>query len=204
MASASVVGGKAVTPAASTAGAVPDTQLKGVNRREFLFYIWGASMALFLGELGGGIVWFALPQFRAGEFGGVFELAPDKLPTAAVGTVPTAYTPAKIWLSNTDDGFRAISIVCTHLGCLYKWAPQGATGHEFPHFVCPCHGSQFTNKGEYVTGPASRSLDQFEVTVLYNDGTKATTAGPGAAVPSTNIKTIQINTGKKYTGKTHA
>ena len=57
------------TPAASTAPSVPP-----MTRREFLYYIWAASMALFLAETGGAILWFAVPRFKAGEFGGVFEL----------------------------------------------------------------------------------------------------------------------------------
>jgi len=49
------------TPAASAAPSVPP-----MTRREFLYYIWAASMALFLAEAGGAIVWFAVPRFKAG------------------------------------------------------------------------------------------------------------------------------------------
>ena len=205
MASATVPGGKAATAATKSAASSPavDAQSKGVSRREFLFYIWGASLALFLGETGGAVVWFSLPRFRAGEFGGVFDLTPDKLPKASATSVPLLYAAGKFWLSHTDDGFRALSQVCTHLGCLYKWSENGEPLHAFPHYICPCHGSQFTNKGVYVAGPAPRNLDQFAVTVTYADGSSKKAEIAGASVPTTNATTIAVDTGKKLTGKAH-
>ena len=179
-----------------------DSLAQGVSRREFLYYIWGASMTLLLAEAGAGIVLFLLPRFRAGEFGGVFTLTPDKLPAASPTSVPVLFSAGKFWLSNTDDGFRALSQVCTHLGCLFKWSANEAV----PHYRCPCHGSQFTNKGQYIAGPAPRSLDQFVVTVTYSDGsTKVTPGGNGSpgAVPMTNAVSIAVDTGKEYTGKPH-
>ncbi|MHB8625349.1 MAG: QcrA and Rieske domain-containing protein [Aggregatilineales bacterium] len=205
MATASVSGGKGAAVATKNAApaAAADAQAKTVTRREFLYYIWGASLALATAEGIGAVIWFALPRFRAGEFGGVFTLAPDALPKAAADMVPVLFASGKFWQSNTDDGFRAMSQVCTHLGCLFKWNQNGTAVHPFPHFVCPCHGSQFTNKGVYVDGPAPRSLDQFAVTVIYNDGTTKTTSGPGEPVSVTNAKAIAVDTGKKITGKAH-
>ncbi len=55
-------------------------QTPSMTRREFLYYIWAASLALFMAEAGGAILWFALPRFRAGEFGGLFEIDIGKVP----------------------------------------------------------------------------------------------------------------------------
>ena len=38
-----------------------------LSRREFLNYLWGASMAVFLAGAGGVTLWFALPRFREGR-----------------------------------------------------------------------------------------------------------------------------------------
>src|SRR3954464_15029569 len=95
------------TTRAATAAAAPDVQTKGVSRREFMYYIWGASMALLLAETGGAIIWFALPRFRAGEFGGVFNLDPATLP--AKGSAPVGVPAGKYWLSNTNNGLYALS-----------------------------------------------------------------------------------------------
>ena len=178
------------------AAATPDTQVitKGVSRREFLYYIWGASMALLLAESGGAIVWFALPQFRAGEFGGVFNLAPGSLP--AVGSPPVLKPDAKFWISNTDKGLLALSQVCVHLGCLFKWSDTNG------RFECPCHGSKYQADGTYISGPAGRSLDRYIVTVTTPGGPIKT--GPdGGAVPITGASVIVVDTGSKILGKAH-
>jgi menaquinol-cytochrome c reductase iron-sulfur subunit len=50
-------------------------------------------------------------------------------------------------------GFTIFSPICPHLGCRYSWVD------EQTKFICPCHGSEFTNVGEHVAGPAERGLD---------------------------------------------
>lgn len=199
MASASTPQSKVVAAPtkAAAAAATPEVQGKGVTRREFLYYIWGASMALLLAEFGGAVIWFALPRFRAGEFGGVFTIDPASLPKAAIDATPGDFPAGKFWLSNTDDGFRALSKVCTHLGCLFKWVGTNT------RFECPCHGSKFTNKGNYIEGPAPRNLDRFAVTVYYTDGTSKTSSAEGGPVPTTNAARIEVNTGKKIKGASH-
>jgi cytochrome b6-f complex iron-sulfur subunit len=182
------------TEAAAT-NTSPDVQVKGVNRREFLYYIWGASMALLLAEAGGAIIWFALPRFRAGEFGGVFPLTPNDLPPTSEG--PAGYPAGKFWLSNNDDGLYALSMVCTHLGCLFKWVPSNN------RFECPCHGSKFQKNGTYIEGPAPRNLDRYAVTVMTPGGTVATDA-EGGPVKIDGATEILVDTGKKIKGHGHA
>lgn len=199
MATTTAPRGKAVTAQTRNAApaATPDVQAQGVTRREFLYYIWGASLALLLAEASGAVIWFALPRFRAGEFGGLFVLDPAAMPTASATTAPVGNSAGKFWMSNTDDGFRALSMVCTHLGCLFKWVPTNT------RFECPCHGSKFTNKGNYISGPAPRNLDRFAVTVTYNDGTTKASSADGGPVPLTNAKSISVDTGKKIKGQSH-
>jgi Rieske Fe-S protein len=50
-------------------------------------------------------------------------------------------------------GFVIFSSVCPHLGCRFAW------NGDAKRFICPCHGSQFTEVGEHVAGPAPRGLD---------------------------------------------
>jgi cytochrome b6-f complex iron-sulfur subunit len=179
---------------AAAASADTQVQTQGVSRREFLYYIWGASMALLLAETGGALVWYALPQFRAGEFGGVFQIAPGTLP--AVGAAPINRTDGKFWLSNTDKGLLALSAVCVHLGCLFKWSD---VNHRFE---CPCHGSKYQADGTYIEGPAGRSLDRYIVKAITPGGANATPKD-GGPVPITGATDIQIDTGNKILGKAH-
>ena len=57
----------------------------------------------------------------------------------------------------TDEGFRAFSAVCTHLGCVVKWKK----GRR--EFFCPCHGARFGVDGEVMGGPAPKPLAPLEV-----------------------------------------
>ena len=139
----------------------------GLTRREFLYYIWGASIALVAVELTGLLVWFMLPRFREGEFGGTFKLSIDDLPE--VNAPPFNFPDGRFWLVNVDDevivgcermwqaagdgdikGAAAIYKVCTHLGCIYAWVDANN------RFECPCHGSRWRSPGIDSRGATSR------------------------------------------------
>ncbi len=134
-----------------------ERQRKEMNRREFLTYAWGAALGLLLLETGAATFFFMMPRFKAGEFGGQFFLSTSEIPPLDAPPVP--YTAGKFWLVDAPEaGPKALYMVCTHLGCLYKWAQSNN------RFECPCHGSKFTKDGYYIEGPAPRSLDTFVVT----------------------------------------
>lgn len=167
---------------------VADVQVPGISRREFLYYAWAGSMALLLAETSGLLIWFGLPRFRAGEFGGTFTLKAVPFPDMA----PEDHPEGKFWLSNTDEGVVALYKVCTHLGCLYKWVDVNQ------RFECPCHGSKFELNGKYIEGPAPRSLDRFEMTIVTTSGTFTTnTVGDPIQVDASSISEIRIDTGKR-------
>jgi cytochrome b6-f complex iron-sulfur subunit len=44
---------------------------------------------------------------------------------------------------------------CVHLGCTVPFRDDCVS------FKCPCHGSHYNSDGEYLDGPAPRSLDRF-------------------------------------------
>jgi cytochrome b6-f complex iron-sulfur subunit len=135
-----------------------ETARREMNRREFLMYSWGAALGLLTLQGGVASFLFLYPRFRAGEFGGdFFKLLSDFGNPSAE---PKGETTGKFWMVTTQEGEpKAIYMVCTHLGCLYKWV--GANNR----FECPCHGSKFSHDGFYIEGPAPRSLDYFDVTI---------------------------------------
>lgn len=162
------------------------------NRREFLYYIWGASMAMLLGGSGAALIWFALPRFKEGTFGGVFNLTGDRVPQA--DGAPTSVPEGRFWVSHTaDDKLVVLYGVCTHLGCLPKWS---ASNHRFE---CPCHGSKYELDGLYIEGPAPRSLDRFETTITFSDGSTASQNAAGDPIPleGRTVANLAINTGKR-------
>ena len=179
-------------PAAAPTPVAP----QGVTRREFLYYVWGASMALFLAETAGISVLFALPRFKEGQFGGKIAVSVTDFPK--VSDAPVANNLGKFWMVTTDKGLIANYKVCTHLGCIYAW--DGLANR----FACPCHGSQFQKDGTYIAGPAPRSLDTFALEAFDQAGNPVGQSADGSplAVPA-NAVTIKVNTGLKITGKSH-
>lgn len=180
-----------------TISSTNDQVVQSLNRREFLLYTWGAALSLLSLEGLGVSYLFLAPRFRAGEFGGKFTIgAAPQLPAAT--DAPQANRAGKFWLINTPAGPKALYMVCTHLGCLYKWEAQAN------YFRCPCHGSTFTREGDYICGPASRSLDQFVIEIMQNEEIIAATTETETIHPPTTIPTdaqIVVNTGKRFRGQ---
>ena len=75
----------------------------------------------------------------------------SKYPTGSHTVIPEV--PAL--LIHTENGFAALSLVCTHLGCTSTVTPQ--------ELVCPCHGSIFDRRGNVIKGPADRPLSRYAV-----------------------------------------
>jgi len=61
-----------------------------------------------------------------------------------------------------QDGSYWIALYqrCVHLGCTVPFR------NDCDSFKCPCHGSHYNIDGEYLDGPAPRSLDRF--TISFN------------------------------------
>jgi cytochrome b6-f complex iron-sulfur subunit len=58
-------------------------------------------------------------------------------------------------LIHDNDGYLALSLVCTHLGCTVE-----QKGKEYE---CPCHGSKYDDKGYVTRGPSSAPLKRLRV-----------------------------------------
>ncbi len=76
---------------------------------------------------------------------------PDQFPFNTFTFVPEK----NIFIYRTRGGFRAVSALCPHLGCVV--ASQGSG------FRCPCHGSTFDAHGAVLGGPAPRPLSWLKV-----------------------------------------
>lgn len=66
------------------------------------------------------------------------------------------------WVTkDSSDGSYWIGLYqkCVHLGCTVPFR------NDCDSFKCPCHGSHYNVDGEFLDGPAPRSLDRFRVTI---------------------------------------
>lgn len=179
----------------------PRTDIRTLNRREFLTYSWGAAIGVVSAQslVATGLLMY--PRFRAGEFGGDFPLgAVTGLPSTEAA--PQGDPIGKFWLINTEAGPRALYMVCTHLGCLYKWVEANR------RFECPCHGSKFTREGEYIEGPAPRGLDQFVVELQENGTVVGSTEDIDGQIqpplPTSDGLDIVVKTGSRIQGKSNS
>ncbi len=55
----------------------------------------------------------------------------------------------------SDIEYTALLMQCTHKGC--ELEPQGS------YLACPCHGSEFNNKGIVQNPPAQENLKTFQI-----------------------------------------
>lgn len=61
-----------------------------------------------------------------------------------------------------DGEIKALTSLCTHSNCDRNWQLRDG------NFRCTCHGSEFSTNGEVITGPATRPLTQFDVSIDNN------------------------------------
>lgn len=125
--------------------------MKSLSRRDFLRLATNGlfTLAGLLG-IGGLIRYFSFqadptPQTE-------FDLGPVR-DYPLHSTTILNYIPAIVF--HDKNGYRALSLVCTHLGCTVEQTGQTLS--------CPCHGSRFNLNGLAVRGPATRNLTVFRV-----------------------------------------
>lgn len=54
------------------------------------------------------------------------------------------------YVMNQDGQIRAVSRICTHMGCAVNFS------RDEQHLVCPCHGAEFDAHGRFLYGPHGR------------------------------------------------
>jgi len=86
----------------------------------------------------------------------IMHLTKDGANFALQGQTLQNNLDASDWVQDQDGGhWLALYQVCVHLGCKVPFRDDCVS------FKCPCHGSHYNVDGEYLDGPAPRSLDRF-------------------------------------------
>ncbi|HLY31086.1 MAG TPA: ubiquinol-cytochrome c reductase iron-sulfur subunit [Ktedonobacterales bacterium] len=163
---------------------------KGLSRRQFLRRAVGVTIGIVGVEATAGALYMLYPNLK-GQFGSVIPLKNKSLYPGAqqkefaldekgmfyesaaksyiMHLLPGGSTTfllngtdlqngfvAENWVVDSDGSYwLALYQVCVHLGCKVPFRD------DCNSFKCPCHGSHYNIDGEYLDGPAPRSLDRF-------------------------------------------
>ena len=125
--------------------------MKNLSRRDFLKLTTNSLLALAAALGLGGLIRYLSYQFDSPPRN-EFDIGPES--DYPLGShVVLAHIPAVI--IHDKDGFKAMSLTCTHLGCT---AEPRNFGYE-----CPCHGSRYDPKGTVTKGPAASNLPTLQI-----------------------------------------
>lgn len=126
------------------------------TRRQFLEGFAGLVGAV-------GAIEFAYPLMRSftpvqrGEAEPVI-VSLEEVPPGSVR--PILYGGSPSLLLHRPEGILAVSLVCTHLGCIVKWDGQRQ------RFQCPCHDGFFDQTGKVISGPPPAPLEPLDVKIM--------------------------------------
>ena len=93
---------------------------------------------------------------------------PDRFPVDTF----TFLKEHNLYVYRDHEGFKAVSAICTHLGCILEKSLDG--------FQCPCHGSCYSDEGAVLSGPAPRDLAWYRIS---RDPQNRIVINPGKIVP---------------------
>jgi len=137
----------------------PEGAAVSSSRRSFLWKLWLGLGGVALLEY----FWLAADFLRPRKSGTVDDagsiVVAGPVERFSPGSV-TAFPAGKFYLARLESGgFLALSRECTHLGCTVPWIDDEA------RFVCPCHSSAYDIRGDVLSPPAPRALDNYAVRI---------------------------------------
>ena len=93
----------------------------------------------------------------------IFTLNLDELPINATRKYKDLRGADLIIVRTGERDVKAMSTVCTHLGCTVYWEK------DKKEFYCPCHQGRFDQDGNVISGPPPRPLDSYRVEIEDNN-----------------------------------
>ncbi len=137
---------------------VSDTQAVYAQRRTFLEKaVTGVGVLLGLSVLYP-ITQFVVPpkQVKVSENEKIVASIDELPPNSAI---IKAFAGDRVFILNFNGELKAMSAVCTHLGCLVQWKADESV------VFCACHGARYTTTGEIISGPQPTPLKKYGVRV---------------------------------------
>lgn len=130
------------------------------SRRRFMRYLLGFTAVSTLALISAPVIAFLVPtkELSAGTTGKTLagtttDIPPGTGKVVAMGSKPTIVV-------NSEQGVKAYSAICTHLGCIVTYDDQSTS------INCPCHGGRFSpTTGAVISGPPPTPLAPVTVSV---------------------------------------
>lgn len=137
---------------------------RGLSRRSFLnFSLWASILSFF-----GSLVWIFF-RFVTNPRASSQPLSNEhySLPLIEININEAKIIrfegKPSIIIRIGETEVYALSAVCTHLGCIVKWKPEGQ------QLFCPCHAAFFDIYGNVIRGPAPRPLLRFNAFIRKDE-----------------------------------
>lgn len=127
------------------------------QRRKFLQILVGGIGVLLAAVAGWPLLRFLAPP-GGGEASDQVAINRQEVAPGSAHLFQFRGRPAVV-LQPSPGEFVALSVVCTHLGCIVQWQENENL------FLCPCHAGRFAADGTVISGPPPEPLESFPVTL---------------------------------------
>jgi cytochrome b6-f complex iron-sulfur subunit len=137
-----------------------ETQPPDPGRRRFIRWLGGFAIVSSAAMVVTPIVGFLIPvrSSSAGAGGKTLVATTADVPPGSGKVVALGSKPAII--TNSDQGVKAYSAICTHLGCVVAFNDMVGV------IQCPCHDGRFNPaSGAVISGPPPAPLPPITVSV---------------------------------------
>ena len=170
----------------------PELTSKPISRREFLFYVSGASMALFSAGTCAVVYQVAQTDIDFRLRSDVFAFEPQQLKP----TSPFFFREAQAYVVANNGQLTALDIHCKFPHD--RWYVVWVRVNE--RFECPVCGSKYQLDGSWIAGPAPHGLDHLVIYVETPQGI-IHTPQDGSPVPIADATRIWVDTRTKILGQ---
>jgi len=129
-----------------------------LTRREYAYYFFSATLTVLGAALLAGVFWMMLPASHRVFIGDVSDFPPSDQPYRVF------IDRSLLYLVSTGDALVVLNpiIIRPTRSCRVVWVPVNA------RFEDPCWGAKFDLHGNYLSGPASRGMDQYPLRIKKN------------------------------------
>ena len=131
---------------------------KPVSRRSFVGWVIRGGIFATLAGMVLPALEYLWPVMGRGPSNEMEEVA-NESDIPVWGSKKVILSGSALLLVRTPTEIKALSAICTHLGCIVDWNDQKR------EIVCPCHAGVFDSEGRNVAGPPPRPLPTYKVSV---------------------------------------